>query len=140
MSQENVAAAKRAYAVLNDVLKSGDLAALNRLVEDRFDPEFVLKPAGVFPESEEVQGRDRAVEFLVAQSEAFDALWFEPLEFIDATDRVLVVVRVCGCARHTGLKLEFLRGHVFSYRGGQVLRMDMYADRAEALKAVGLAE
>jgi ketosteroid isomerase-like protein len=140
VSQEHVELAKRGYAVLNDVLTSGDLAALRRLVEERFDPEFVLKPAGVFPESEEVQGHDAAVRFMVAQSEAFEALWFEPLEFIDAADRVVVTVRVCGYARHSGIKLEFLRGHVFSYRGGQVLRMDMYADRREALTAVGLEE
>ena len=140
MSQENVELAKRGYAVLNEVVKSGDFAALRRYVEERFDPACVLKPAGELPESAEVQGHEAAVRFLVAQSEAFDALWFEPVEFVDAADRVVVTVRVCGYGRHSGIKVEFLRGHVFSYRGGRVLRVDMYADRADAFTAVGLEE
>jgi ketosteroid isomerase-like protein len=138
VSQENVENAKLGYAIISDAVKSGDWDAVRRYVEERFDPEVVLKPAGVLPETEEMHGHDGVVRFLAAQSEAFDALRIEPLEFLEAADRLVVTVRVTGHARHSGIKIEFDRSHVFRYRDGKVLRMEVYANRAEALEAVGL--
>jgi|SRR5215207_9882305 len=110
MSQENVESAKRGYKMLNDALKSGEL---RRRVEERFDPEVVFKPAGAFPESEEVHGHDGALRFLATQMEAFGALWFEPRGFIV---------------------------HVWSYRSGKVVRLEMYVSKREAFEAAGLRE
>jgi hypothetical protein len=84
MSQENVERAKEGYQTLNDAVKSGDMDALRRRVAERFDRNVVLKPAGAFPESEEVHGHDGALRFLETQMEAFEAVWFEPQEFLDA--------------------------------------------------------
>jgi ketosteroid isomerase-like protein len=140
MSQENVESSKRGYKMLNDALKSGDMGVLTRRVEERFDPEVVFKPAGAFPESEEVHGHDGALRFLATQMEAFEAMWFEPQGFIDAGDRVVVPVRVGGRARHTGIDLEFERVHVWSYRSGKVVRLEMYASKREAFEAAGLRE
>src|SRR6266511_5005717 len=126
MSRENVESAKRGYKILNDALRSGDSEALRRSVEERFDPEVVLEPAGAFPESEEVHGHDGALRFLATQMEAFEAMWFQPQGFIDAGDRVVVPVQIGGRARHTGIDLEFERVHVWRYRGGKVVRLEMY--------------
>jgi ketosteroid isomerase-like protein len=140
MSQENVENAKRGYAIVNEAVQSSDWEAVRRYVEERFDPEVVLKPAGVFPETEEMRGHDGAVRFLVTQTEAFDALRVEPQEFVEAADRLVVTVRVTGHARHSGIEIEFDRSHVFTYRGGKVVRLEIYVDRAEALEAAGLRE
>jgi ketosteroid isomerase-like protein len=140
MSQENVEAAKRGYAMLNDALRAGGPGSLNLLVEERLDPKVVIKPSGVLPESEEVHGHDGALRFLATQMEAFKAMWFEPQEFIDAGDRVVVRVRLGGSARHTGIAVEFERIHVWTYRGGKVARLDIYASKRQALEAAGLRE
>ena len=140
MSQENVEHARRGYMVLGDALTASDVAPLRRLVEERFDPEVTIKPAGVFPETDDVHGRDGALRFLATQSEAFETVRFEPLEFLDAGDRVVVPVRISGRGRHTGINLEFERVHVWTYRRGKVLRLEIYAGKHEALEAVGLAE
>ncbi len=140
MSRENVDNAKRGYALVSDAVKSGNWDAVRRYVEERFDPEVVLKPSGFLPETEEMRGHDGAVRFLATQSEAFDALPFDPQEFLDAADRLVVTVRVSGHARHSGIKIEFERSHVFTYRDGKVLQMQVYANRAEALEASGLPE
>jgi hypothetical protein len=56
------------------------------------------------------------------------------------SDSVVVPVRLGGRARHTGIDIEFTRVHVWTYRSGKVLRLEMYASEAEALDAVGSAE
>jgi ketosteroid isomerase-like protein len=140
MSQEHVERAKRGYAMLNDALRAGDPGSLDRIVEERLDPKVVIRPAGVLPESEEVHGHGGALRFLATQMEAFTAMWFEPQEFIDAGDRVVVRVRTSGSARHTGIAVEFERIHVWTYRGGKVARLDIFASKQQALEAVGLRE
>jgi ketosteroid isomerase-like protein len=86
-----------------------------------------------------VHGRDGALRFLATQLEAFETMWFEPLEFLDAGDRVVASVRIGGHARHTGIDLEFERVHVWTYRSGKAPRLEIYARKHEALEAVGLA-
>jgi ketosteroid isomerase-like protein len=140
MAQENIEHARRGYSMLSNASTTSDLGPLRQLVEDRFDPEVTIKPAGVFPETDEVHGRDDALRFLATQMEAFETMWFEPLEFLDAGHKVVVPIRIGGRARHTGIELEFERTHVWTYRSGKVLRLELYASKHEALEAVGLSE
>jgi hypothetical protein len=79
MSQENVEHARQGYAMLSDASRAGDLRALRRVIEERFDPAVVLKPAGVGLESQEVHGPEvhgpeSALRFLATQMEAFQAM------------------------------------------------------------------
>jgi ketosteroid isomerase-like protein len=138
VSEENVQHARRSYAILSDALRASDLRAIARLIEERFDPEVVLKPAGVLPESEEMYGHDGALRWLTTQMEAFETMWLETQEFIDAGDSVVVTLRAGGHARHTGIDLEFERIHVPTYRRGKVVRLEMYASKQQAFEAVGL--
>jgi len=92
------------------------------------------------PESEEVHGHDGALRFLAIQMEAFETMWLQPHEFIDAGDMVVMPVQACGRARHTGIGVEFERVHVSSYRGGRVVRLEIYVSKREAFEAVGLRE
>ena len=64
----------------------------------------------------------------------------EPEEIIEAGDRVVVPLRLGGRARFTGIPIEFSLVHVATFRNGKALRVDVYADKAEALKAVGLGD
>ena len=140
MSQENLEHARQGYAMLSDAVTSGDLRLLRRLVEERFDPAVVLKPAGVMPESQEVYGHEGALRYVATQMEVLEAMRVEPQEFIDAGDRVVVPVRIHSRARHTGIDLETDRIHVLTYRGGKVARWEIYATKTDALEAVGLSE
>jgi ketosteroid isomerase-like protein len=137
MSEENVEIARRAYEALNEAYRTGDvLPALERFV----GPDVVLVPAGILPESSEMRGHDGVLRFVTLQTEGFDDYWVEPQEFIDAGDKVVVPVRFGGRAVHTGIDVAFDVVHVCTAYAGKWTRLDMYASKAEALKAVGLAE
>ena len=138
MSQENVEFARRGYAAINEMLRR---RAVDRsLIEAFWTADSVLTPAGILPESSEMHGHDGIAQFISNQMEAFDELRIDPLEFIDAGDRVVVPIRFGGKARYTGMEVEFAVVHVVTIRDGRCARTDMFRERAEALAAAGLRE
>ena len=60
--------------------------------------------------------------------------------YIDAGDRVVVIVRQRGRSKPTGVLVEMRFGQVWTTRGGRGIRMQMYASQEEALEAAGLSE
>jgi ketosteroid isomerase-like protein len=140
MSQENLELARTGYAAMNRAYATGDWQTFTRHLEATCHPEVVLKPSGILPESAEMHGREGILQFAIAQTEAFEEMWIEPQEFIDAGDRVAVPVRLGGRARHTGLDIEFSVVHVWTIRDGKSERLDMFRTKAEALEAVGLSD
>jgi uncharacterized protein len=138
MSQENVEFVRRGYITLNEMLKSG--AVDHRAVEETWTPDCVLRPSGLLPETSEMRGHEGIVRFITAQAETFDEMQVEVLDLIDADDRVVVPIRFGGKARHTRLDVTFAVVHVLTVRDGRIARLDMFADKAEALEAAGLRE
>ena len=61
-------------------------------------------------------------------------------EVVDGGDLVVAVVRQHGEAKLGGPEVEMRASLVFAFRDGRIARIDMYADRDEALKASGLSE
>jgi ketosteroid isomerase-like protein len=140
MSQENVEIVRRGYDAISSVYSTGEVNDLLPFLEANYDPDVVLKTSGMFPETAEVHGHSGMLRFVSTQMEAFQKMWIEPQEFIDADNRVVVPVRFGGEARHTGLEVEFSVVHVASFRAGKVARIDIYRSKAEALEATGLSE
>jgi ketosteroid isomerase-like protein len=65
----------------------------------------------------------------------------EPAEFIDVDDdRVVAVFRVRAKGRGSGVEIERQDAMVYVVRDMEVVRLDYYNDKQQALKAVGLAE
>ena len=142
MSQEDVANARRGYEAVNRAYRSGDVNEFRPHLEAFFDPEVVFEPAGVLPETDAVQGWDGVLRFTAEQMKAFKdgSMWMEPVEYIDAGDRLVVPYRFGGVARHTGIDVEFSFVHVFTMRDGKAMRVDVYETKDQALEAVGLGE
>jgi ketosteroid isomerase-like protein len=141
VAQDNVDLARRGYEALNRAYRSGDVNDFLPWLQEQFDPEVVLAPAGVLPESRPVQGWDGVLRFMAEQMKAFDdrSMWLEPLEYIDGGDALVVPYRFGGRARHTGIDVEFEFVHVFTLRDGKTTRLDVYETRDQALEAAGLA-
>ena len=140
MSKENVEIVRRGYEALNAVYATDSVEDLLPLLKELHHPDVVLTPSGLLPEAGQMHGHSGMVQFVTTQMGAFQKMWIEPQEFIDAGDRVVVPVRFGGEARHTELPVEFSVVHVTTLRDGKVARIDMYQSKAEALEAAGLSE
>jgi ketosteroid isomerase-like protein len=141
MTAPDIETFRHGYEAINRAYRSGEMDELRLLLEENWDPDVVLQPAGVLPDSEKRphRGHDAFLSFLANQMEAFSEMWIQPEEFIELGDRLVVPYRMGGQARHTGIEVEFAFAHVFTIRDEKVVRLDVYKSKAEALEAVGSA-
>jgi ketosteroid isomerase-like protein len=90
------------------------------------------------------QGKYRGHEGFLRWIEEWDAPWAEwslqPEEFIDAGDRVVVIVHLKATGRSSGAQVERDDALVFELRDGKMVRIDYFNDRTQALEAAGLSE
>ena len=100
------------------------------------DPDIVWNPIEELP----TQGHE-AVRTSLAH---WKAEWHDyellPEGFLDLGDRVVVTVRLTARGRGSGIEVDARFYDVFTLRGGKIVRMDQFAERSEALEAVGLSK
>jgi ketosteroid isomerase-like protein len=132
MSQQNVELVRRAY----DAFLRSDWNSMSELVDP--DLEFRATVGGL-EEGRVARGVQEFMQIFEEEDlEAWDQRRFEPEDFIDAGDRVVVLQREYRRGRGSGVELETETAVVFEVRGGLVVRIQGYMDRASALEAVGL--
>jgi ketosteroid isomerase-like protein len=128
MSQENVEMVRHGYEAFN-----------------RRDIDVALE--GLHPEVEwpnmlegtTIRSHDAIREYWTKQFQSTDPR-VEPEEFIEAGEKLVVVVHQV-VRDHWGNPLVDQRvGHVYGFRDNKIARMDVYDSRAEALEAAGLSE
>ena len=132
MSQENVERIRRAF----EGTTTGDFSYLQDLIDENC--EFQLPPD--FPGTQMARGPQGFVSVVEEFEEAFEDIRYDPEEFFDQGDRLLVKVRTVGHAKHTRLPVEATVYWVYAFREGKVVTMDAHLDRTAALEAVGLSE
>jgi ketosteroid isomerase-like protein len=133
MSAENVEILRRGYE---------HLAATGDLLDENFDPEFVwdMSTFRNWPERQTYEGIEGAREFLTDWVGAWEDWELEIEEYRDAGDRVVAVARQSGTSKATGLPVDMHFAQLWTLRDGKQLRMEMYADPGEALRAAGLGD
>jgi ketosteroid isomerase-like protein len=73
--------------------------------------------------------------------EVWEQFHTEPDELIDAADRVVVIGRLIGKGRASGVEVEQPIAEVWTVRDGRIVRGELnYTDRGKALEAAGLRE
>jgi ketosteroid isomerase-like protein len=85
-------------------------------------------------------GVDEANEWLARWLEGFENWSLDVEEILEAGEQVVTIVRQRATAKLGGPEVEMRFAQVWTFRDGRATRMEMYADRAEALKAAGLSE
>jgi ketosteroid isomerase-like protein len=133
MSQENLEIVGRGFA---------HFQATGDFLDELVDPDFVwdMSKFRGWPEQQTYEGLDGARQFMRDWLEAWDDWELEVEAFHDAGDQVVAIIRQRGRAKSTGLEVDMHLAQVFTVRDGLQLRMEMYADPAEALAAVGIEE
>ena len=144
MSSENVEVVRRWLAWLpdlRDVDPADDHAAIEQAFRDYLDEEFEIRIPSYYPDERPVfQGRDGLVRYVAWLRDSWSAWRPWPERFFDAGDRVVVFGRIVAKGRSSGVPIELTNALVFTIRNGRMTSMQVYPDRPEALKAVGLEE
>ena len=104
-----------------------------------FHPDVVLD-ASVRPDGAVVQGRDELARTLRAWVGAFDDWREEVHEMRDLGSQVLVVATQRGRAKASGIDIDTRHAVLYETRGGQITRMTLFREPADALAAAGVVE
>ena len=133
MSKQNVEIVRQGFEHFQT---TGDFSATRT-------PDFVwdMSKFRGWPEQRTYEGLDGARGFIKDWTGVFDE-WSVELEDIrDAGgDKVVAFLHQRGVSKLSGLATNMLLGVVYTVRDGNATRIELYADPAEALKAVGLEE
>jgi ketosteroid isomerase-like protein len=130
MSQENVERVVAGYEAFN----RGDLDA----VAEGLSPDFELRMPPIVPDPETYRGPDGMRQLHETWGAGFDDFHVEIEEVIDAGDKVLVMAAVCGTGRDSGAEVRSPSfPHIWTFLGGEIIRMEPRPNRNEGLKAIG---
>ena len=130
MSQENVEVIRRMYERwLQD----------DASVFEAFDAEIELHPdpaADWVGVNEVYRGHDGLRSYMAHVYDAFEDYRPEVEELLDLGDQVITLAIEHGRGRGSGAAVEARKtAHVWTMRAGKAIRLDLYLDREEALKA-----
>jgi ketosteroid isomerase-like protein len=131
MSAENVETVRRGY---EHVIATGEL------LEEIIHPDFVwdMSTFGTWPERQTYDGIEGARQFLADWTSAWEDWRLDLKELHDAGDEVVAIVHQSGRSKATGLPVDMELAQLWTFRDGKEIRMCMYSDPEEALRAVDL--
>ena len=84
-------------------------------------------------------GREGVDRFAADTSENWEELQTVAEEFRDLGDRVLVLGRLKGLGKGSGVPVDQPFANILDFRGDRIWRSRVYLDRAEGLRAAGLS-
>jgi ketosteroid isomerase-like protein len=128
MSHVNVEAIRGVY----ERWAEGDFAASMAL----FDPHVLLVMGAAFPDSGTYVGHEGVKRYTRGFLEPWSRITIEADGIKPVGDSVLVAVCQRGVGGGSGAETEFRYFHVWSFRGGKVIRFETFRERTEALEAI----
>src|SRR5438270_510972 len=132
MSQEHVDLVRRGY---------DEFRASGRFIVEIAAPDFVwdMSHFSGWPEQQVYEGVAGAEAFLEEWTAAWDDWELDVDELHDAGEKVVALLRQRGRSKATGMPVDMSLAQVWTVHDGKETRMEMYSDRAEALRDAGLA-
>jgi ketosteroid isomerase-like protein len=92
------------------------------------------------PDQAGYHGHDGFARWLEDWGAAWAGYTIEPHEFVDAGDRIVVVLRMHATGRGSGLELDREDAMVLELREGKIVQIDYYNDKRRALAAAGITQ
>jgi ketosteroid isomerase-like protein len=133
MSQENVQSIRESV----DAFNQGDKATWLTTI----DPEAEMFPATEWPEHAPIHGAEAIWDFYSEVTAAWEEGQFELGEVIEAgTDKLVANTRREARGKASGAAVAFSYWVATTFRDGKAIRVEWFADQAQALKAAGLRE
>jgi ketosteroid isomerase-like protein len=132
MSQENVEIIRRGHEAFQE---AGEEAIFEYL-----DADIDLTPVAELLDAETYHGHDGVRHYFQTMRDAFGDFGWEPQEFVDVGDHVLVATRFFAEGRGSGVPVEAMIYNLWTVRRGKAVRVFGYLDRSKALEAAELSE
>jgi ketosteroid isomerase-like protein len=133
MSRENVEIVREGFLASG----SGDPAAAQRY----FDQAIEWDMSGVvgWPEQDVYRGQE-VEQFLQAWADSWGGTWhYDVEEVLDAGgNQVFVAIHEWGTGAESGASVDQRRYFAATLREGQIVRVRMFSERADAVEAAGL--
>jgi len=135
MPRDKVDVARRA----NDAYNRRDV---DGLFAELATPDFEYYPgiASALDGGTGYRGREGVDRFAADTSENWEELQTVADEFRDLGDRVLVLGRLKGRGKGSGVPVDQPFVNILDFRGDRIWRSRVYLDRAEGLRTAGLSE
>jgi ketosteroid isomerase-like protein len=130
MTQENLELIRAGFAAHN----SGDLDALTRVYDE--DAVFETLLLGTH------RGKEAIRLIYEENQKTLSGYTVDPVELIEAGDRVVAVAQVSGVGQASQIAMEERDqfAFVFTIKNGRVVREQAFRNKQEALEAAGLRE
>jgi ketosteroid isomerase-like protein len=133
MSQENVEIVRGLFDAFQR--ESGPEAIIGAL-----DPAIVWQVRSDLPDAQTYTGHEGFRRLLGTFEEVLDEHWYQPVEFLEAGDQVVVPLRWGGRGKASRVASELEEAWVFTLSDGKVTHVNEFATRSAALESVGLSE
>jgi ketosteroid isomerase-like protein len=121
-------------------IRNTEPAQLQDMLEAIYDPEIEVIWVDTSPDSAPYHGHDGALRAMTDWLDSFEEFYFEPEEFIDAGDDVVVPNAQKGRGKGSGAAVEMTTAWVCTVRNAKIRRLREYSTKARALEATGLSE
>lgn len=133
MSQQNVETVRSAFAAVNRGDRETAIGFL--------DPEVVIDATRSVFNSTTYVGMQGIRQWIADIDEVWGHFGLEVSELIDAGDKVVVIGRLVGRGKASGVHVEQPIAGIWTLRDGHIVRGEIgYTDRTEALGVAGLKE
>ena len=130
MSEPNVEIVRRGY----EAFGRGDIGAAMELFHPDVEWHDPDRPGGGT-----YRGHEGVLRNLEEWLEGWEEFRLEPEEFLEAGDRVVVLVRQSGRGKGSGVEVDTRLHFHFGLRDGKVVHIYEHLNRAEALEAAGIS-
>ena len=130
MSQENVEVVRAMTEAFLRGDVEGALAA--------YDPDVEWDGRNL-PDGKVSRGVDAVIEHVVRWAEQWEDWQYQPLEYLDAGDDVVLITRERGRSK-AGLVMDERHAELYTLRDARIVRRVGYSDPDDALRAAGLRE
>lgn len=132
MSRENMDALRAIF----DEYSRGNFAAGVEL----YDPHVVLVSRSDLPDTDRYVGVDSIRAYMRDFLAPVTDLRWVAEEFVDVENSIVVAAHQHATGKGSGLAMEGLLFFVWTFRGPAIIRIEVFAHRADALGAVGMHE
>jgi ketosteroid isomerase-like protein len=131
-----LSSSRETYEKIYEAYNAGDFDACFALI----DPAIEWIEPRRSPDAEVKHGHEGVRQSLTKFVGTWTDYRFEPRDFTENGDRLLVNCHISGKGKTSGTPVEMDQFQVWTFRAGKAVRLEMFTDESEAREAAGLEQ